>query len=157
MTRALKYFSISLVALFSPHLVAAPHFSAICTLKSEHHYHLANSLDKKSKMINEWSTNDDRATTLNVSFSGSKHLDIIDSRQTEPLKAPIIFDNGNTLFAIYLAKGAPNGEYGGTTRTYTVNIEANAIVTTTTKSGNFMSASVQVSADGNPDCVFKMR
>ena len=154
MNRKFMIFIFTIIGLCDPLLtMAAPKFSAICTLKSEHHYHRANSLDKKSKMIDEWTTQDDRSTSITIDYSGGEHLDIIDSRNTKPLKAPIIFDNGNTMFAIYLGKGGA----GGTTRAYAVNFEANAIVSTTLKSGSFLSAKVEASADGNPDCVFKLR
>lgn len=132
--------------------MAAPEFSAICTLKSERHYHLANSVDNESKMIDEWTTYDDNSTSITIDYSGGEHLDIIDSRNTKPLNAPIIFDNGNTIFAIYLGKGGA----GGTARAYAVNIEANAVVSTTLKSGSFLNAKVEASADGNPECVFKL-
>lgn len=143
--------------IVSSPISAAPKFSALCMLKSEHHYHLANSLDKKSKMINEWSTNNERSTSLTVDYSGGKHLDIIDSRRTDPLKAPIIFDNGNTLMAVFFIKGADNGVHGATTRTYAVNLETKAIISTTIKSGKLLTAALEGSVDGNPECVFKFR
>ena len=151
-----------LLYLCSPKiLMAGESFSAICTLKIQHHYHLANKPDfhpakDPRRMIDDWSINKEYLASVTINYSeGDKYIQITDSRRTEPVKAPIIFYNGNTMFAIHLAKGANEGANGATTRTYSINQSAETVGTTTLKSGNFMSASIEASAEGSPECVFR--
>ena len=107
------------------------------------------------RMIDEWSINTEYSASVTINYSeGDKYLQITDSRRTEPAKAPIVFYNGNTMFAIYLAKGANEGANGAATTTYSINRNAETIVTTTLKSSNFMSARIEASAEGSPECVF---
>jgi len=146
---------------WSKTILAGESFSAICTLKEQHHFHLANKADfhpanNPLRMIDEWSINNKYSTAVTVNYSdGDEYLQVTDSRGTEPVKAPIIFYNGNTMYAIHLAKGSNNGALGATTRTYSINRKAQTIVTTTLKSSNFMSPSIEASAEGSPECVFK--
>ena len=135
--------------------MSASSFNAICELKDQHHYHLAKNLDGKGDMINEWTTYDDRSTSISINYNGGKYLQIIDSRQTKPSKALVFFDNGNTILALYTGQGSNSGEFGATTRTYAINIKAKAILSSTLKSGSSLSPTIQASVDGKPDCIFK--
>jgi len=160
--KKINFLIYSLLPLcWSNTLLAGNSFSAICTLKTQHHYNLANKADfhpakNPLRMIDEWSINNEFSTAVTVNYSdGDKYLQITDSRQTEPIKAPIIFYNGNTMYALYLGKGANEGELGATTRTYSINRKAKTIVTNTLKSSNFMSPHIEASTEGSPECVFK--
>ena len=151
-----------LLALCSANLLQADDsFSAICTLATQHNYHLAKKPDfhpasNPERMIDEWNIDQEYSTSITVNYTqGDDFLQITDSRQTEPLKAYIIFYNGNTIYAIHLAKGSNDGAQGATTRTYAINKLAETLLTTTMKSSSFLAPRVEASAEGNPDCIFK--